>query len=343
MQRSSLRVATAIRERAPRVFDIEADIVDRRLADLVGERRALVAGLMASPAAIAPKYFYDAAGCELFCKICNLPEYYPTRVEARIFADHRDDIAAVAGTGKQFVDLGAGDCAKAAGWLPCLQPARYVAVDIADDALEGALPSIAAEFPGIEVRGVLTDFTQGLDLRRDVAPGPATYFYPGSSIGNFAPADALAFLQSIRRQCGNDAESGLLIGVDTKKDPARLQAAYDDAEGVTAAFNRNALAHVNRILGTHFRPDGFRHVARYNEAASRVEMHLEAIDAQAVTIDGVARIFRAGERIHTENSYKYAEVEFVAMLQRAGFCDVRVWRDDARDFAVYYASAISAT
>ena len=343
MQRSSLRVATAVTERATRVFDIEADIVDRRHADPAGERRALVAGLIGTPATLAPKYFYDATGCELFCKICTVPEYYPTRVEAQIFAAHRAEIAAVAGTGKQLVDLGAGDCAKAAGWLPYLRPSRYIAVDIADDALEGALPLIAAEFPDIEVRGILTDFTQGLDLGRDVETSPTTYFYPGSSIGNFAPADALAFLQSIRRQCGNDAESGLLIGVDTKKDPARLQAAYDDAAGVTAAFNRNALAHVNRILGTDFRPEGFRHVALYNEAASRVEMYVEAIDAQAVTIDGIVRIFRPGERIHTENSYKYADVEFVAMLQRAGFSDVRVWLDDARDFAVYYASAISAT
>jgi uncharacterized SAM-dependent methyltransferase len=190
---------------------------------------------------------------------------------------------------------------------------------------------------------VLTDFTCGLDLALDIADGSATFFYPGSSIGNFAPAQALQFLQSIRWHCGNDAESGLLIGVDTKKDPSRLRAAYDDAAGVTAAFNRNVLAHVNRVLGTHFRVDGFRHVALFNDAASRVEMHLEAIESQTVTIDGVARIFRTGERIHTECSYKYGPDAFAGMLQRAGFARVQVWQDDARDFAVYYASAGGAS
>ena len=339
MQRSSLRVDTALRDRAAHPFDREAHIADRRISDPVAERRALVAGLLATPASIDPKYFYDGIGCALFCKICNLPEYYPTRTEAAIFARNRDEIVAAAGSGKQLVDLGAGDCAKAAAWLPFLRPTSYVAVDIADDALESALPKLASTHPQIDVRGVLTDFTRGLDLPADVADGPTTYFYPGSSIGNFSPAQALRFLQIIRKHCGADAGSGLLIGVDTKKDPARLRAAYDDAAGVTAAFNRNILAHVNRVIGTHFRPDGFRHVALYDDAASRVEMHLEAIDTQTVTIDGIARIFRAGERIHTESSYKYAPAEFVAMLQRAGFAGVRVWQDDAQDFAVYFASA----
>lgn len=338
MQRSSLRVDTLLRDGPAHPFDLDAHIVDRRISDPAAERRALVAGLLATPASIDPKFFYDGIGCALFCKICNLPEYYPTRTEARIFDHNRDEIAEAAGSGKQLVDLGAGDCAKAAAWLPFLRPTTYVAVDIAADALESALPQLAAAHPRIDVRGVLTDFTRGLDLTPDLAEGPTTYFYPGSSIGNFAPAQALRFLQVIRRHCGADAESGLLIGVDTKKDPARLRAAYDDAAGVTAAFNRNILAHVNRVIGTHFRADGFRHVALYDEAASRIEMHLEAIDAQAVTIDGISRIFRARERIHTESSYKYSPSEFIAMLQRAGFADVRVWQDDAQDFAVYYAS-----
>ncbi len=185
---------------------------------------------------------------------------------------------------------------------------------------------------------MLADFTRGLDLGRDLAEGPATFFYPGSSIGNFAPLEAARFLRSIRRHCGSDGESGLLIGVDTKKDVARLEAAYDDAAGVTAAFNRNALAHVNRILGTRFAPDAFAHVAYYDEAASRVEMHLEARTPQTVVIDGIARTYDAGERIHTENSYKYAPHEFAAMLERAGFADVRCWQDGAGDFAVCYAS-----
>jgi L-histidine N-alpha-methyltransferase len=308
---------------------------DRRMHDTAAERRALVGGLLSTPASIAPKYFYDARGSALFAQICRLPEYYPTRTEAAIFERCREEIASAAGSGHEFVDLGAGDCEKAARWLPFLQPWRYVGVDIAPEALAPALARIASAHPRIDVRGVLTDFAHGLDLIRDLAGGPATFFYPGSSIGNFTPVEALRFLQAIRRHC-RGAASGLLIGADTKKDAARLAAAYDDAAGVTAAFNRNALAHVNRILGTRFEPAAFAHVAFYNERDSRVEMHLEARTRQTIVVDGVARTFAAGERIHTENSYKYAPPEFAAMLERAGFRDVRCWQDHAGDFAVYY-------
>ena len=322
---------------AARIPGAEGRLVDRRTHDPAGERRALVAGLRASPASIAPKYFYDLRGCELFAGICELPEYYPTRTEAAIFERHRADIVAAAGTGRQFVDLGAGDCRKAARWLPLLAPRRYLAVDIAEDALAPAIARLALAHPRIDVRGVLTDFSRGLDLGPDLDDGPVTFFYPGSSIGNFNPLEAYRFLHTIRRHCGDDRGSGLLIGVDTKKDPARLGAAYDDAAGVTAAFNRNALAHVNRVLGTRFDPGAFAHVAFYDDARARVEMHLEARTAQTVVIDGVARTFSAGERIHTENSYKYAPRDFTALLGRAGFASVRCWRDDAGDFAVYYA------
>jgi dimethylhistidine N-methyltransferase len=313
-------------------------LVDRRVHDTAAERRALVAGLCAAPASIAPKYFYDARGCALFAAICRLPEYYPTRTEAAIFERHRAAMAAAIGPGKQLVDLGAGDCRKAAAWLPLLTPWRYLAVDIADDALATGLARIAGEHPNVDVRGVLADFSRGLDLARDLAEGPATFFYPGSSIGNFTPLEAARFLHAVRRHCSAREGSGLLIGVDTKKDAARLTAAYDDAAGVTAAFNRNILAHVNRILGTRFMPDAFAHVALYDPANSRVEMHLEARASQTIVLDERARTFAPGERIHTENSYKYAPDEFRAMLERAGFRSVRHWQDDAGDFAVYYAS-----
>jgi dimethylhistidine N-methyltransferase len=315
--------------------ELEHRLCDRRVHDAAAERRALVAGLRATPASIPPKYFYDARGSALFAEICRLPEYYPTRTEAAIFNRYRDDIAAAAGTGREFVDLGAGDCEKAARWLRFLQPWRYVGVDIAPEALAPALARLASAHPRVDVRGVLTDFAHGLDLFRDLAGGAATFFYPGSSIGNFTPVEALRFLQAIRRHCRGPA-SGLLIGADTKKDAARLAAAYDDASGVTAAFNRNALAHVNRILGTKFEPDAFTHVAFYSERDARVEMHLEARVRHTVFVDGIARTFALGERIHTENSYKYAPHEFVAMLERAGFRNVRCWQDDVGDFAVYY-------
>jgi dimethylhistidine N-methyltransferase len=316
---------------------VDDRVRDRRVANAAAERRALVAGLLATPASIAPKYFYDARGARLFDAICELPEYYPTRTEASIFARCRDDIIAATGRDREFVDLGAGDCAKAEQWFPFVNPRRYVGVDIAPDAMVPALSRLAATYPEIDVRGVLTDFSHGVDLARDLSGDPATFFYPGSSIGNFTPVEAARMLHAIRRHCRRDG-SGLLIGVDTKKDPGRLEAAYDDAAGVTAAFNRNALSHVNRLLGTRFDPGAFAHVAFYNARDSRIEMHLEARTAQTIVVDGIERTFAAGERIHTENSYKYAPDEFAAMLERAGFAHVRCWQDDARDFAVYYGA-----
>jgi dimethylhistidine N-methyltransferase len=338
MQVSSQRTYAGNGANAAGALVAEGRLSDRRVHDAAAERRALVAGLLSTPASIAPKYFYDAAGCALFAAICRLPEYYPTRTEVAIFERYREEIIAAAGTGKQLVDLGAGDCRKAAGWLPFLAPWRYLAIDIAEDALAPALSQLAVDFPSIDMRGVLADFARGLDLSRDLDDDAVTFFYPGSSIGNFAPTDAARFLHAIRRHCGSHGRGGLLIGVDTAKNAARLNAAYDDAAGVTAAFNRNVLAHVNRVLGTRFAPDAFVHRAFYDEARSRVEMHLEAGTAQTVGIEGIARTFAAGERIHTENSYKYAPPDFIAMLGRAGFGDVRCWQDDAGDFAVYYAA-----
>ena len=312
--------------------------IDRLTRNPAAERGALVRGLLDARASVAPKYFYDSVGCALFGAICELPEYYPTRTERAIFVEYRDEIAAAAGRGRQFVDLGAGDCSKAESWLPFLAPTRYVAVDIAGDTLARALARLAPEFPDLELTGIVADFTQGLDLRRDLGDAPATFFYPGSSIGNFAPNDALSFLSDIRLHCLTDAGSGLLIGVDTRKDRRRLQAAYDDAPGVTAAFNRNVLRHVNRVIGTDFDPAGFDHLAFFDERASRIEMHLVARRRQSVRIGDVDREFDEAEPIHTENSYKYAPAEFTAMLQAAGFSRVRCWQDDARDFAVYYAA-----
>jgi dimethylhistidine N-methyltransferase len=311
-------------------------IVDRLQLDSVAERNALIAGLFTHPAAIPPKYFYDELGCALFCAICELPEYYPTRTEVAIFRDYRQEIAHAAGAGKQLVDLGAGDCCKAASWLPYFQPRRYLAVDIARAPINKALSGLAPEFPEIEMLGIVTDFARALDLHNDLQDLPATFFYPGSSIGNFSPGEALAFLVQIRGHCTAPG-SGLLIGVDAKKDKRRLEAAYDDAVGVTAAFNRNVLVHVNRLLGSDFRPEAFAHRGLYNETAGRIEMHLEALANQEVTIAGRIRRFRAGERIHTENSYKYAPSEFESLLRRAGFGDIRLWQDAEQQFSVFYA------
>jgi dimethylhistidine N-methyltransferase len=310
-------------------------LLDRLDLDLPEERAALMAGLFATPATISPKYFYDAQGCLLFEAICELPEYYPTRTERAILTARRDDIARVAGRRKQLVDLGAGDCAKAALLLPTLAPRRYVAVDIAAAAIGPALLRLTPKFPDTELIGLVTDFSQRLDLDDAIDAGPVTFFYPGSSIGNFAPDLALEFLRRVRAHC--NLGSGLLIGADTKKDAVRLQAAYDDALGVTAAFNRNILRHLNDVGGCDFDASAFDHVALYNETLGRIEMHLQARTAQRVRTAHGARDFAEGERIHTESSYKYTPSEFQALLRRAGFLDVMQWQDEHGDFAVYYA------
>ena len=311
---------------------------DRLRSDAAAERRAIVTGLLTDAPAIAPKHFYDSVGCALFEAICELPEYYPTRSERAIFAEHRAEIADAIGMGRQFVDLGAGDCRKAEAWLPHLAPTRYIAVDIAGDTLARALARMAAEFPDLELTGIVADFTRGLELRADLGAAPTTFFYPGSSIGNFVPDDARRFLSEIHLHCMAAKGSGLLIGVDTKKDRQRLSAAYDDALGVTAAFNRNVLRHVNSIIGSDFDPAAFAHVAFYNERHGRVEMHLSADTSMRVRIDGVSRTFSAGDLIHTEYSYKYAPAEFTILLQDAGFASIRCWQDRAGDFAVYWAT-----
>ena len=314
-------------------------IVTRLRLDSDAERRALVAGLRATPATIPPRYFYDRLGCALYAAICELPEYYPTRTERAIFLAYREAIADAVGSGGQFVDLGAGDCCKAESWLPFVMPARYLAVDIAGDALARSLARLATEFPEIDMAGIVVDFTQGLDLDADLDGRAVTFFYPGSSIGNFTPREARAFLARIHAHCATRPRSGLLIGVDTKKDVARLVKAYADPTGVTAAFNRNVLNHVNRVIGSDFQPEAWAHVGLYDVAASRVEMHLEAMSAQVVDLGGEARRFAAGERIHTENSYKYAPDEFDALLRAAGFGRTLRWLDEAEAFAVFHASA----
>ena len=312
-------------------------ILERRAPES-GERDAVVADLMAEPARIAPKYFYDELGCALYGAICRLPEYYPTRTEIELFRDQRSDIAQAIGSGRQFVDLGAGDCCKAEGWLPFVSPSRYIAVDIAGPEIARALDRMAPDFPGTEMLGVVTDFSRGLDLEGVLDARPVTVFYPGSSIGNFMPRDAVALLASVRRHFPSRPGSGLLIGVDAKKDRSRLDAAYDDALGVTAAFNRNALVHLNRRFGFDFALDGFVHRGFYNPAEGRIEMHLESTRDQVVSLGSAKRRFAAGERIHTENSYKYTREEFEALLAEAGYSQVRAWGAPGGDYFVFFAS-----
>ncbi len=299
----------------------------------------LHASLGAVEAWISPKFLYDSLGSKLFEAICELPEYYPTRTEAAIFERHGAEIARVAGKGATLIDLGAGNCAKAASLFPLLQPAQYVAIDISSEFLHDALGRLRQRFPQIAMEALGMDFSQQFALPQQVRAARRLFFYPGSSIGNFTPDEAEAFLRRLRAQCGNDG--GILIGIDLAKDKAVLDAAYDDALGVTAAFNLNILRHVNTLLGADFDIRAWRHHGFYNAARSRVEMHLEAVRDQEVRWPGGARRFEAGDCIHTENSYKYQQADAVKLLERSGFEATRIWTDPQCPFAVIHAQAIA--
>ncbi len=322
----------------PDAKPIQYRIVDRSTPGNGDERSRVIEALFETPARIEPKYFYDELGCALYGAICRLPEYYPTRTEEALFREHRSEIADAIGKKRQFVDLGAGDCCKAQSWLAFVSPARYIAVDIAGPEIERALARMAPDFPEVEMIGVIADFATGLPVDDLLDERGVTFFYPGSSIGNFTPGEALVFLKTLRGHCASRRGSGLLIGVDGKKAKHVLDAAYDDALGVTAAFNRNALLHLNTRYGFDFDLEGFVHRGFYHAAEGRVEMHLESLRAQTVHLDGRARAFAAGERIHTENSYKYHAEDFARLLREAGFASVRQWSSTDGGYFVFYAA-----
>ncbi len=306
--------------------------------DAKTELDALERGLLAPAASIPPKFFYDAIGSTLYNAIVLTPEYYPTRTEAAIFEKYRSEIASAIGTGKQFVDLGSGDSVKAEAWFGSLKPSRYVAVDISESAAQEALARLAGNADAPELAGLITDFSRVLDVTAVTQKTPTVFFYPGSSIGNFLPDEALWFLKQIRAHCAAP-NSGLLIGIDAKKDAARLDAAYDDALGVTASFNLNTLRHVNQLLGTDFDVRDWQHRGFYNAALGRIEMHVEARQDVTVRVRGALRTFAKGERIHTENSYKYSPDHFRSMLLEAGFTKPQLWQDEQKDFNVFYGKA----
>ena len=313
-------------------------------ADATASRVELAAGLLAAASSIAPKFLYDALGSRLFAAITELPEYYPTRTEAQIFVTHRDAIAAAIGTGRTLVDLGAGNCEKAASLFGALQPSRYVAIDISADYLSDALDYLQFRHPTLDLLGIGMDFSNEFSLPPEVAADDCAVFYPGSSIGNFTPAAAEVFLRQARTAAKG---GGLLIGVDLVKSSAVLEPAYDDALGVTGAFNRNMLAAVNQLLGADFNVADFRHVAYFNAVDSRIEMHLETLrevsvcwsDASGVVGRKSVRTYKVGERIHTENSYKYDVDGFAALLRGAGYTRIHHWTDPKDWFAVFWAEA----
>jgi dimethylhistidine N-methyltransferase len=297
-------------------------------------RAELAAGLTAKHAAIAPKFFYDTIGSTLFEAICLLDEYDVTRTEANIIDGNLTEIARTIGRGAVFIDLGAGNCAKAATLLPALRPSTYVAVDISADFLRCALAKLQGSFPSVRMTWMEADFTKDFDLPRETPRENRVFFYPGSSIGNFSPQKAKEFLDRLRAM-----GDGLLIGVDLIKPAAMLEAAYNDALGVTAAFNRNILRRVNHELGADFDLRAWHHVALFNAGLSRVEMHLEARIAQTISWADGSRHFAAGERIHTEDSYKYRPSDFIDLLVASGFHPRKTWTDPKNNFLICYAHA----
>lgn len=299
-------------------------------------RAELAAGLHEAAARIAPKFLYDPLGSRLFAAITEVDEYYPTRTEAAIFARHAEEIAACTGTGTTLVDLGAGNCAKAARLFPSLRPARYVAVDISVEFLVESLAYLQFLHPEIAMTGVGCDFSAALDLPGIADDGPRTLFYPGSSIGNFEPEAAAAFLRQAHAACRG---GGLLIGFDLVKEQAVLDAAYDDALGITAAFNLNLLNVVRRELSATVTIGDFRHIAFFNAAQARIEMYLEARHTTTLRWPDGERRLIAGERIHTEHSYKYTLDGAAALLEQAGFGKLRWWTDPQQWFALCWAQA----
>lgn len=302
--------------------------------DAAGEREEAARGLLAARPRLSPKWFYDRLGSVLFEAITELPEYYPTRAEAALMAEHAPALLAHAGPVSTLVDLGAGNCEKAARLLAQLPVKRYVAIDVSADFLQEALTAVQRQWPALDVLGLGLDFSATLDLPAQTLEGRPLFFYPGSSIGNFEPDEALRFLRRLRAQADDGA---LLIGVDMVKPREVLERAYDDALGVTAAFNLNALRHLNTAIGSDFDPAAWRHVARFDAAASRIEMHLEARHALTVTWPGGERRFAAGERILTEHSYKYEPDGFEAMLRDAGYRRIARRVGPAPAFALFSA------
>jgi dimethylhistidine N-methyltransferase len=300
----------------------------------------VLAGLAGAQKSIPPKYFYDKHGCELFEAICDLPEYYLTRTELGILRSQAAEFAQFAGPDVELIEFGSGAQEKTRALVDALRPSLYVPVDIAGDALRAASEKLAAEYPWLNIMGICADYTRPLALPEfgGVPVRRKLVFFPGSTIGNFTPAEALVFLKQARKAAGRGGI--LLIGVDLKKDKRILDSAYDDSRGVTAQFNLNLLARINRELEGDFQLNRFRHKAFYDPVLGRVEMHLESLYSQFVHVSGKRFDFRAGETIHTEISCKYSLEEFRDLGRKAGFSPEKFWTDSGQLFAVHGMRAV---
>jgi dimethylhistidine N-methyltransferase len=299
-------------------------------------RADALAGLTAQPKTLPCKYFYDRHGARLFDAICELPEYYPTRTELGILRTHAADMARLVGPHALVIEYGSGSSLKTRLLLDQLTaPAGYVPVDIARTHLQMSAEQLRSEYPAVPIVPVWADFTRPFVVPTVTAPvARRVVYFPGSTLGNFAPTEAAELLTQMAEVAG--PSGGLLIGLDLRKERSVLEAAYNDAAGVTAAFNLNVLVRLNRELGTDFDLDQFVHRAPYNADAGRIEMHLISRRAQSVRLGTTQIDFAAGETIHTENSYKYELSQFADLARYAGWQVQQVWTDERRYFSVQY-------
>ena len=300
-------------------------------------RRDILDGLAREPKATPPIWFYDRRGSELFEQITDLPEYYPTRTETALLKAHGLDFARAVGEGRAVVEFGAGSSRKTPHLLRAIRPAAYVPIDISGDFLQASSAQLAGDFPELPVLPVVGDFNQPLDLPRDIAGMPRLGFFPGSTIGNMEPDAAVDLLRAMRRLLGEDAM--LLIGMDRIKDRDRLIAAYEDAQGVTAAFNLNLIERINRELEGDLPIDGFAHRAVWNDEKARIEMHLEAVRPLHFHVAGACFHMDEGETIHTESSHKYGTRDERLLLRAGGWEPVEEWTDDEGLFGLVLAKA----
>ncbi|NMP22468.1 L-histidine N(alpha)-methyltransferase [Sulfobacillus harzensis] len=301
---------------------------------LSGQWQAVYEGLCERPPRLNPKWFYDARGSALFDAITRQPEYYPTRAEEEILASQGDSIARWIGPDAQVAELGAGNGEKAVMLLRHLErPRSYVPTDISSASLEAAVHRIRQAYAGLTVEAVAADFFDGLPWPETLSEEGRCLVFFGSTIGNMEPAEAENWLRRLRRSLKPGEH--FLIGVDLKKDPAILNRAYNDAAGITARFNLNALVHLNRVLGAGFHPERWHHQAGYNAERGRVEMYLVATEPERIRVGEHEISFRPGDRIHTENSYKYTIEEFHQMSRRAGYRIDAVWTDPRKWFSLH--------
>ncbi|WP_455210923.1 L-histidine N(alpha)-methyltransferase [Kaarinaea lacus] len=291
-------------------------------------------GLSQSARRIPPKFFYDERGSQLFDDICNTADYYPTRTEMGILEANINTISECIGSECILVEPGSGSSEKVRMLLDDVRPHAYVPMDISKDYLLSVAEQLALEYPWLDIYATCIDFTKSMTVPVNGSESRTVAFFPGSSIGNFEPHDAIGFLKKIAAMV--KPHGGLLIGVDLKKEPHILNAAYNDSQGVTAQFNLNLLHRINRELGADFDVNKFDHHAFYNETDGRIEMHLVSKQTHEIHINGDTFRFEAGESIHTENSYKYSVDEFKNLAKQAGFDLVNVWTDSKQLFSVHY-------